>query len=138
MKQVSKTYAENYRDKIQKKYLWNIFVLKGYLKQQFDVEGEKLKRILRRCSDHCYGRVMHLNEVEQKIYSYLERMNLHPTTVYRWFLASRLPEEVKVSLGHPLPQSKAIRLVKNYELKKELVMAQELMNEIRLLIQEML
>lgn len=75
--------------------------------------------------------------VEQKVYDYLKDLGLNPQRVYKWFLSSRLPEDLKTSLlSGKISQRKAISLARNKEFSKELDITWRLMDLIRKTVHE--
>ncbi len=125
-------YSELYYEKLQKKYLWNIAVVKEYIINVLGVKEELVGQVLRRCSDYQYGRVKNISDVEKKVSDYLMGLNVSLKSVYAWYLASRLPEDIKSGLiNGKISQKKAIRLGKNRALGKELDITWRMMDIIR-------
>lgn len=130
-------YSERYNEKLQKKYLWNITVIKQYIITVLDVDEKLLGTILRRCSDHHYGRTKKITGVEKKVYDYLVGLKVSLKSVYTWYLASRLPEDIKSDLiSGKIDQKKAIRLGKNKEFGKALDATWRMMELIRKTVRE--
>lgn len=133
------SYSEKYIEKVQKKYLWNFTVLKQYMVNVLGVKEELVGSVIRRCSDYQYGRIKKISDVEQKVYVYLKSLGLNPQRIYKWFLSSRLPEDLKASLlSGKISQRKAINLARNKEFGRELDVTWRLMDLIRKTVREVI
>ncbi|MFH1053025.1 MAG: hypothetical protein V1740_01280, partial [Candidatus Woesearchaeota archaeon] len=97
----------------------NIFKKVNQIKQDLkaiipEIDSDKLIPIMSHCRRH-YGGKLHygrrgtpnarlrgLTKTEQLVYDYMIRQGYNPSTAYRWFLAVRLPEDVKEKLAKGL------------------------------------
>lgn len=72
-----------------------------------EIDADKLVGIMSRCRRYYEGKLHYgrrdseirrpseLTFNERIVYDYLLKNNLNPSTVYRWFLASRIPVDIK-------------------------------------------
>jgi len=94
--------------------------IKKQLKQVLpEIDGSRLIIMLGHCRRHYEGTLYYgrrtsnkeiakkrekvkLTQMELLLYNFLLRNNLNPSTTYRWFLATRVPSEIKEQLekGH--------------------------------------
>jgi hypothetical protein len=57
---------------------------------------------------------LELTEVERIVYQFLLERKLNPSTVYRWFLSTRLPKDIKDKLANKqIPVKKAMEIAAN-------------------------
>jgi hypothetical protein len=55
-----------------------------------------------------------LTEIERIIYQFLLKEDLNPSTTYRWFLATRVPSDIKEKLErHQIPVKQALMISAN-------------------------
>lgn len=90
----------------------------------------------RRSNPANWSRKKELTEAEKIIYDYLLKNKLNPSTTYRWFLATRVPEDIKDKLKQGrLSYKKALEISANRRRKREsntgLLMMEEINNVIR-------
>ena len=76
-----------------------------------EIEGDKLLEIIGHCRAHYEGKFYYgrrtsphkskreMTQNERIVYDYLIRKGLKPSTAYRWFLATRLPDDVREKLA---------------------------------------
>lgn len=82
--------------------------LKGYIKTMLpELDDDKVLGILSRCRTAYEGKVYYgrrggplrktreMTVSERIIYDYLLKNGMKPNTVYRWFLASRIPSDIQ-------------------------------------------
>lgn len=94
----------------------NIFRVVDKIKQELkavipEVEDDKLIFIMSHCRSYYGGKLHHgrrggpnqkpreLTHTERLVYDYMLRNKLNPSTAYRWFLATRVPDDVKEKLA---------------------------------------
>ena len=133
----------------------NIFdkvnTIKKELKDIFpEISGDMLLSMLSHCRRHYEGklhygrrsnpdnvaRVGELTTNESILYEYLLKNNLNPSTSYRWFLATRVPDDIKERLAKgKLSYKKALIISANRKRVREsndaLSMVEEINNIIR-------
>ncbi|MBN1176006.1 hypothetical protein JXA48_05165 [Candidatus Woesearchaeota archaeon] len=79
-----------------------------------------------------------LTEIEELLFNYLMRNNLNPGTTYRWFIATRLPPDIKDRLARGLINQKvAMHISANRRRTKNSVEGLIMMEEIRTIIQKL-
>lgn len=94
----------------------NIFKVVDKIKKELkaiipEVEEDKLLTIMCHCRRYYEGKLHYgrrgklnpkpreLTHTERLVYDYLLRGKLNPSTAYRWFLAIRIPDDVKEKLA---------------------------------------
>ena len=112
-----------------------------------ELEGDKLLSALSHVRNFYYGKLHYgrravkenlkrkrkLTTIEKIILDYLLKNNLNPSTTYRWFIATRIPEDIKEKLakGH-ISIRKAMQISANRLKVKEsnhgLLMMEEINN----------
>ncbi len=76
-----------------------------------------------------------LTEAEKIVYDILLQMKLNPSTCYRWFLATRLPSDVKEKLEKgQIGQKQAIIISNNRRRVKQSNIGLLMMEEIRIIV----
>ena len=84
------------------------------------------------------GGLRPLTEVEEILYGYLIRKGLNPCTTYRWFIATRLPDDIKYKLAKgQIGQAQAMKISANRRRTKQSVDGLLMMEEIRTIIQKL-
>ena len=69
---------------------------------------------------------------ERMLYDYILKNGLNPSTTYRWFLATRLPDDIKEKLRKgQIGQNKAMQISANRRRVKHSNMGLLMMEEIR-------
>lgn len=77
-------------------------------------------------------------EIEELLYGYLIKNNLNPSTTYRWFIATRLPADIKEKLSKgQIGQKQAMAISANRRRTKNSVNGLIMMEEIRTIIQKL-
>lgn len=121
--------------------------LKNFIKTILpEIEGDKLMGVLAHCRRYYEGKLYYgrrtnphkrrreLTHNERIVYDYLLRNNLKPSTVYRWFLASRIPTDIQALLNKgQISVKKAFQLSANRlrnRLSREGLILMEEMREI--------
>ncbi|MBS3107015.1 hypothetical protein J4419_05130 [Candidatus Woesearchaeota archaeon] len=85
--------------------------------------------------DHPDNRVRELTQAERIIYDYMLRSDLNPSTAYRWFIATRVPLDIKEKLERGLiSQKKAMEISANRRKVKHSNLGLLMMEELRTLI----
>mgnify|MGYP001569266840 FL=1 len=138
MLQIDMNYQQKFSEKIKKKYLQKVEVLKGLFKTIFPgIDDDNLVILLGRCSHyHCNDR-NHLGEDEAILYDFLLKNNLNPCTVYKWFLVHNMPENIQELLQKgKLTQRQALKLSTNERRQKENTLGLELREECRKIVRE--
>ncbi len=90
----------------------------------------------KRTNPENFERKRELTEIERMILDYLLKNNLNPSTTYRWFLACRVPADIKSKLeNNRLSVRKAMQIAVNRKLTREsnqgLLMMEEINNIVR-------
>lgn len=135
----------------------SIFLKVAEVKQELkrmipEVRDRELLGILSRCRNFYHG-VLHygrrgtlenrkrkreLTANEQLVYQYLITKGLNPGTTYRWFLATRLPQDLREQLAKGrVSQKLAMKLWANRRRTKNSTLGLILMEEIRTIIQKL-
>ena len=131
----------------------NLFIKVGEIKRDIkeiipEVEDFRLIEMLGHCRRHYEGKLFYgrrtnpnkkpreLTVNERIIYDYLLKKGLNPSTVYRWFLATRLPADIKEKLSKgQIGQKQAMQIAANRRRTKNsnlgLLMIEEITNAIR-------
>ena len=133
----------------------NIFdkvnVIKKELKSTLpEIDGDMLLSMLSHCRRYYEGklhygrrsnpenlkRIRKLTVNERIVYEYLLKNNLNPSTTYRWFLATRVPEDIKQRLKNKtLSYKKALEISANRKKVREsntgLLMIEEINNVVK-------
>ena len=79
-----------------------------------------------------------LTKVETLVYEYMIKHNLNPSTTYRWFIATRLPQDIREKLAKgQIGQRKAMEISANRRNTKNSVTGLLMMEEIRSVIQKL-
>ena len=95
----------------------NIFTMVNKIKNELkailpEIESDKLINMLSHCRNQYYGklyygrranpknlnRIRELTPNERLVYDYLLKNQFNPCTTYRWFIATRIPSDVKDKL----------------------------------------
>jgi len=115
------------REKGKKRNLFDkVNEIKEHIKTFFpEIGSDKILAIMSHCRrfyegnlhdgrDSCSKKPRPLSHNERLIYSYLRKNNLNPSTVYRWFLAARIPADIRSQLARGvISQKKAFQLSAN-------------------------
>ena len=115
-----------------------------------EIDGDRLLSMMSHCRRYYEGklhygrrtdpknlkRVRELTANERILYEYLLKNNLNPSTTYRWFLATRVPEDIKQRLkDKKLSYKKAMQISANRKRAREsnsgLLMMEEINNVVR-------
>jgi hypothetical protein len=112
-----------------------------------EIEGHKLITIMSHVRNHYYGKLYYgrrdspnrkpraLTQIERLVYDYLLKNSLNPSTTYRWFIATRLPQDVINQLQKgELSQKKAMQISANRMRVKNSRKGLEILEEIRLIV----
>jgi len=117
--------------------------IKGLLPE---IEDDKILPILSHIRNKHYGKLHYgrralpenlqrkreLTRTEILIYDYLLKNNLNPSTTYRWFLACRVPQDIKEKLANgQISHKKAIMIAGNRLRAKESNIGLTMMEEIQ-------
>jgi len=79
-----------------------------------------------------------LTNVETIVYDFLTKNNLNPCTTYRWFIATRLPQDIREKLAKgQIGQRTAMQIAANRRRTKNSVTGLLMMEEIRNIIQKL-
>lgn len=79
-----------------------------------------------------------LTETERILYDLLLRLKLNPSTAYRWFLATRVPSDIKEKLEKGMiSQRKALEISANRKRVKESNIGLLMMEEIRTIMRSL-
>ncbi|MBI2573566.1 hypothetical protein HYV86_06900 [Candidatus Woesearchaeota archaeon] len=121
--------------------------VREHIKQEIpELSGDRLIHMLAHCRRHWegnlhYGRravkenalkVRELTKTEHILYDLLLRLKLNPSTAYRWFLATRVPDDIKEKLrNNQISQKKALEISANRKRVKESNIGLLMMEEIR-------
>ena len=127
--------------------------IKHDLKDMFpEIEGDRLINMFSHCRRHYEGkliygrvhnkanqsRVRELTHNEKRLYEYLLRKGLNPSTTYRWLLATRLPSDIikELKAGN-IGQKQAMQISANRRRTKESVTGLIMMEQIRNTVQKL-
>ena len=135
----------------------NIFDKVNEIKQELkgiipEIKGDELIKMMSHCRNYYHG-VLHygrrgipenkkrkreLTANERILYDYLLRNKLNPSTSYRWFIATRLPQDIREQLakGH-IGLKVAMNLSANRRRTKKSTEGLIMMEEIRNIIQKL-
>jgi len=117
-----------------------------------ELDGSRLMQMLCHCRQQYEGKLHYgrsnvpenwkkkreLTEAERLLYDLLLRMNLNPSTTYRWFLASRVPSDIHEKLTKGLiSQKKALEIAANRRRVKESNTGLLMMEEIRTIMRSL-
>jgi len=132
----------------------NIFDKVSEIKQHInmilpEIDGDKLINMMSHCRRYYEGKLHYgrrnvkenldkkrdLTESERILYDLLLKLNLNPSTTYRWFLATIVPADIKEKLakGH-ISQKKALEISANRKRVKESNVGLLMIEEIRTII----
>ncbi len=96
-----------------------------------EMDRSRLIKAMSKCRQHYEGKLyygrrtydpeeikkrpkLELSEIEKIIYHYLIENDLNPSTTYRWFLATRLPSDIKERLSNrEIPVKLAMSIAAN-------------------------
>ena len=127
----------------------DIFQKVTEIKQQLkeimpEIEGDKLIAMLSHCRNYYGGKLYYgrrdspnrkpreLTQNERILYDFLLRNKLNPGTTYRWFIATRIPSDIKEKLiKGQISQKKALQISANRRRVKESNAGLLMMEEIR-------
>jgi len=146
----------NYRIRENGKKI-NIFDKVNEIKQHLkdiipEIESDKLIVILSHCRAYYEGklhygrrnvpenlqRTRELTANERIVYEYLLKNKLNPSTTYRWFIATRLPQDVREKLAKgEIGQKQAMLISANRRNAKMSQIGLLMMEEIREIIQKL-
>jgi len=135
----------------------NIFDKVNEIKQHLkdiipEIESDKLIVILSHCRAYYEGklhygrrnvpenlqRTRELTANERIVYEYLLKNKLNPSTTYRWFIATRLPQDVREKLAKgEIGQKQAMLISANRRNAKMSQIGLLMMEEIREIIQKL-
>lgn len=111
-----------------------------------ELDGDRLIHMLSHCRNFHDGklhygrrgipeniqRIRELTETEKILYALLLKLELNPSVVYRWFLATRVPADIKEKLAKgQISQKKALEISANRKRVKESNVGLLMMEEIR-------
>lgn len=113
-----------------------------------EIEPDRLLSMFSHCRRYYEGKLHYgrrtskekmprnLSTSERILYDYLLKNNLNPSTTYRWFLATRVPEDIKQKLREGrISHKKAMQISANRRRVKEsnsgLLMTEEINNIVR-------
>jgi hypothetical protein len=137
------------RDNGKKK---NIFLKVSEIKQQLktivgEIEGSELLSIISHVRNHYYGKLYYgrrdspnrkrrpLTKIEMLVYDFFLKNNLNPSTTYRWFIATRLPSDIKEKLSKgQLSQKNAMQIAANRKRVKHANQGLLLLEELRTIV----
>ena len=127
--------------------------IKQQLKQTLpEIEGYRLINMLGHCRRYYEGNLHYgrrgipenrkkkrkLTDTERVLYDFLLRNNLNPSTAYRWFLATRVPDDIKEKLAkNQISFRKAMHIAYNRKRARESNVGLLMMEEIRIVIREL-
>ncbi len=81
---------------------------------------------------HYKEKRMDLNEKEMFLYDKLLKYGYNPSTVYKWFLLTKVPEDIKGRIQRQeISQRQALRMASNRKKVKEVNLGFQLMEEAR-------
>ena len=84
------------------------------------------------------GKFRKMTEIEELLYGYLLKNGLNPSTTYRWFIATRIPVDVKHKLAtNQISYKTAMQISANRRRTKNSVQGLILMEEIRAIVQKL-
>jgi len=117
-----------------------------------EIQGSRLISMLGHCRRHYEGNLyygrrakdkkekkdkkpLNLTEMEKVLYDFLIRNKLNPSTTYRWFLATRVPEDIKDKLRKgQISYKKAMEIAYNRKRVRESNIGLLMLEEIRIII----
>jgi hypothetical protein len=112
-----------------------------------EIEGSKLIEMMSHCRRYYEGKLYYgrrentnrkprkLTKNERIVYDYILKNSLNPSTTYRWFLATRLPSDIKEKLARgEIGQNKAMQISANRRRVKQCNEGLLMMEEIRNII----
>ncbi|HZX44084.1 MAG TPA: hypothetical protein VFF28_00215 [Candidatus Nanoarchaeia archaeon] len=97
------------------------------------LDGDSLMTMLCHIAHHHYHeKMMDLNEREMFLYDKLLKYGYNPSTVYKWFLLTKVPEDIKGRIKRQeISQKQAFRMSFNRKRVKEVNLGFQLMEEAR-------
>ncbi|MBI4152105.1 hypothetical protein HY495_00205 [Candidatus Woesearchaeota archaeon] len=117
-----------------------------------EVDGSRLIQMLSHCRQYYEGKLHYgrrgipenqqkkrdLTEAERILFDLLLRLNLNPSTTYRWFLAARIPGDIKEKLAKGMiSQKKALEIAANRKRVKESNTGLLMIEEIRTIMRSL-
>ena len=116
-----------------------------------EIKSDELIGMLSRCRNYYFGnlhygrrgpenkkRKRELTINERILYDYLLKNNLNPSTTYRWFIATRLPQDIREKLAKgKIGQKQAMQIAANRRRTKNSTEGLLMMEEIRSIIQKL-
>lgn len=79
-----------------------------------------------------------LSRAEHLLYDFLQRNDLNPSTTYRWFLACRLPAQIKEKLERGEVSVKvAMRTAYNHKRVRESNLAVSMLDDMRMIVRSL-
>lgn len=76
-----------------------------------------------------------LTEIERIIYQFLLKEGLNPSTTYRWFLATRVPSDIKEKLEkHQMPVKQALMISANRKRVRDTNIGMAMLEEMRTIV----
>jgi len=116
-----------------------------------EIKGDELIGMLSRCRHNYYGslhygrrgeenrnRKRELTINERVLYDYLLKNSLNPATTYRWFIATRLPQDIREKLAKgQIGQKTAMLISANRRRTKNSTEGLLMMEEIRAIVQKL-
>jgi len=117
-----------------------------------EIEPDRLINMLCRCRMYYEGNLYYgrrttdpeekkkrkpkdLTQMERVLYDFLLRNNLNPSTTYRWFLATRVPDDIKDKLNKgQISYQKAMEISYNRKRVRESNIGLLMMEEMRIII----
>jgi hypothetical protein len=90
------TYKERYLNERRKSTLKRVEEINQLVKNLFPKITKKGTRmILSKCAHYHYDKKRKISTEELMLYDVLIKHNLNPSRVYKWYLVSLLPEDIK-------------------------------------------
>ena len=117
-----------------------------------EVKGDELIKMFSHCRNFYYGKLYYgrraspknkvrnreLTANEKIVYDYMLKNNLNPSTTYRWFIATRLPQDIREQLAKgKIGQLQAMRISANRRRTKNSTEGLLMLEEIRSIIQKL-
>lgn len=135
----------------------NIFDKVNEIKQELkgiipEIKGDELIKMMSHCRNYYHGKLHYgrkgipenqqrkreLTANERILYDYLLRNKLNPSTTYRWFIATRLPQDIREQLAKGIiGQKTALRISANRRRTKKSSIGLLMMEDIRNIIHKL-
>ena len=127
-----------------------IHKIKQHIKEILpELDGDRLIIMMSHCRQYYEGHLHYgrraiqenltrkrdLTEAEKILYELLLKLKLNPSTTYRWFLATRVPQDIKEKLVKgQISQKKALEISANRKRVKQSNIGLLMMEEIRVIM----